>query len=102
MNKTRNSLPPQVRKEAINALNQTVIELFDLFACIKQAHWNMSGTLFIKLDELARHIMGHNDHAAERATALGALPTARSAGARNCRILFKTRTNPCFTRSLSS
>lgn len=73
MNKTRNSLPPPVRKEAITALNQTVAELFDLFMCIKQAHWNMRGATFIKLDELAGNVMGHIDHAAERSTALGGL-----------------------------
>jgi DNA-binding ferritin-like protein len=73
MNKTRNSLPPQVRKEAITALNQTVIELFDLFACIKQARWNAGRTIFIKLDELASNLMGHIDHAAERATSLGGI-----------------------------
>jgi starvation-inducible DNA-binding protein len=75
MNKTRNTLPPHIRKEAIGVLNQTVAELFDLFARIKQAHWNVRGTTFIGLhkllDEFAATIMEHIDIAAERATALG-------------------------------
>src|SRR5580698_161024 len=75
MNKTRNTLPPPVRKEAIAVLNNTVADLFDLFARIKQAHWNVRGTTFIGLhkllDEFADRVIGHIDKAAERATALG-------------------------------
>ncbi|MBC8126721.1 MAG: DNA starvation/stationary phase protection protein Dps [Gloeobacteraceae cyanobacterium ES-bin-144] len=77
VNKTRNTLPPAVRKKSINVLNQTVAELFDLFARIKQAHWNVRGTTFIGLhkllDEFAATTMNHIDVAAERATALGGL-----------------------------
>ena len=77
MNKTRNTLPPHVRKEAVGVLNDAVAELFDLFARIKQAHWNVRGTTFIGLhkllDEYADRIMGHIDLAAERATALGGI-----------------------------
>ena len=75
MNKTRNTLSPQIRKEAIAVLNHTVADLFDLFARIKQAHWNVRGTTFIGLhkllDEFAEHTLNHIDLAAERATALG-------------------------------
>ena len=46
MNQTRNTLPPAVRKEAVNALNNSVAELFDLFARIKQAHGNVRGIPF--------------------------------------------------------
>ena len=77
MNKTRNTLPPPVRKEAIIVLNNTVADLFDLFARIKQAHWNVRGTTFIGLhkllDEFAATTMEHIDVAAERATALGGI-----------------------------
>jgi len=77
MNRTRNTLPPHIRKEAIGALNNTVAELFDLFARIKQAHWNVRGTAFIGLhkllDEFAGKVMSHIDLAAERATALGGI-----------------------------
>jgi len=77
MNKTRNTLPSSVRREAIAVLNDTVADLFDLFARIKQAHWNVRGTTFIGLhkllDEFAGNVMGHVDLAAERATALGGI-----------------------------
>ena len=75
MNKTRNTLSPHIRKDAIAVLNNTVAELFDLFARIKQAHWNVRGTAFIGLhkllDEFAGRVINHVDLAAERATALG-------------------------------
>jgi starvation-inducible DNA-binding protein len=74
MNKTRNTLPPHIRKEAIFTLDNMVANLFDLFARIKQAHWNVRGTTFIGLhkllDELAARVLNHIDLAAERATAL--------------------------------
>ena len=77
VNMTRNTLPPAVRKEAITVLNRTVADLFDLFARIKQAHWNVRGTTFIGLhkllDEFGASIIAHVDLAAERATALGGL-----------------------------
>jgi len=77
MNITRNTLPSHIRKEAIVALNNTVADLFDLFARIKQAHWNVRGTTFIGLhkllDEFAARALNHIDLAAERATALGGI-----------------------------
>lgn len=77
MNQTRNTLPAKERQQAIEILNDTVAELFDLFARIKQAHWNVRGTTFIGLhkllDEFAERTLGHVDLAAERATALGGI-----------------------------
>jgi starvation-inducible DNA-binding protein len=77
VNKTRNTLSRDVREEAVAILNHTVADLFDLFARIKQAHWNVRGTTFIGLhkllDEFAATTMAHIDLAAERATALGGL-----------------------------
>ncbi len=77
MNKTRNTLSPHIRKEAIAVLNHTVADLFDLFGRIKQAHWNVRGTTFIGLhkllDEFAGTTLSHLDLAAERATALGGI-----------------------------
>jgi len=77
MHKTRNTLSPPIRKEAIGMLNNTVAELFDLFARIKQAHWNVRGTAFIGihklLDEFATRTLNHIDLAAERASALGGI-----------------------------
>lgn len=77
MNKTRNSLDPAVRRKAVASLNVVVADLFDLFARIKQAHWNVRGTSFIGLhkllDEFAAATIDHIDEVAERATALGGL-----------------------------
>jgi starvation-inducible DNA-binding protein len=77
MNKTRNTLPPHIRKEAVVVLNHAVADLFDLFARIKQAYWYVRGTTFIGLhkllDEFAGRILAHIDLAAERATALGGI-----------------------------
>jgi starvation-inducible DNA-binding protein len=77
MNKTRNTLSSDIREKAVTLLNDTVAELFDLFARIKQAHWNVRGTTFIGLhkllDTFAAKTLVHIDLAAERATALGGI-----------------------------
>ena len=77
MNATRNTLPAAVRKTAVQVLNGTVANLFDLYARTKQAHWNVRGQSFFALhkllDEFAAAIEEHVDAAAERATALGGI-----------------------------
>jgi len=77
MNATRNSLPTATRKDAVRILNSTVADLFDLYARIKQAHWNLRGQSFFALhrllDEFAATTQEHIDSAAERATALGGI-----------------------------
>jgi len=77
MDRTRNTLPTAIRREAVAVLNGAVAELFDLFARVKQAHWNARGTTFIGLhkllDEFAGRLMAHIDLAAERARALGGI-----------------------------
>jgi starvation-inducible DNA-binding protein len=77
VNTTRNTLPLPVRGEAMVVLNNIVADLFDLFARIKQAHWNVRGTTFIGLHKLlgefAARTLNHIDIAAERATALGGI-----------------------------
>jgi starvation-inducible DNA-binding protein len=77
VNATRNTLPLATRKSAVSLLNDTVAELLDLFARVKQAHWNLRGPSFIGLhkllDEFATRIVGDIDRVAERATALGGL-----------------------------
>jgi len=77
MNKICNTLPPPVRREAIVVLNGTVADLFDLFARIKQAHWNVRGTTFTGLHKLldgfAARTLNHIDIAGERATASGGI-----------------------------
>ena len=63
VNNTRNTLPASIRGAAIAGLNSTVADLFDLFATIKQAHWNVRGTTFIGLhkllDEFAARTLTH-------------------------------------------
>lgn len=75
MKKTRNTLPLETRKLAVKCLNRTVAETLDLFARIKQAHWNLRGMAFIGLhkllDEFAANTLADIDVIAERATALG-------------------------------
>ena len=72
---TRNTLPLATRQTAVHLLNTTVAELLDLFARIKQAHWNLRGLSFIGLhkllDEFAATTLADIDEVAERATALG-------------------------------
>jgi starvation-inducible DNA-binding protein len=75
MNTTRNTLRPTVRQKSISVLNTVVADLLDLFARIKQAHWNVRGTTFIGLhkllDEFGDRVLDQMDSVAERATALG-------------------------------
>lgn len=75
MHSTRNTLPLAARESAIGLLNHTVAELLDLFARIKQAHWNLRGPAFIGLhkllDEFAVTTLRDIDTIAERATSLG-------------------------------
>ncbi len=75
MNPTRNTLPVATRKKAVELLNSIVAESLDLFARIKQAHWNLRGMSFIGLhkllDEFAAATLNDIDEVAERATALG-------------------------------
>lgn len=77
MKPTRNPLPLKSRQIAVNALNTAVAELLDLFARVKQAHWNLRGLSFIGLhrllDDFAATILKDIDEAAERATALGGI-----------------------------
>ena len=72
---TRNPLKATVRRQSVGVLNPLVADLFDLYARIKQAHWNLRGSSFVSLhkllDDFAANIQGHIDRVAERATALG-------------------------------
>jgi starvation-inducible DNA-binding protein len=86
MHKTSISgLNVETRKEIINILNQTLADVTDLAANLKQAHWNIKGPAFISLhemfDKLAKDISAQTDIIAERITSLGgtALGTLREA-----------------------
>lgn len=85
--KTKNDLAPEVRKKAIDLLNQHLADASDLYSQTKQAHWNVKGMHFYQLhllfDTLADAVEEYIDLIAERATALGgtALGTVRMAAA---------------------
>jgi starvation-inducible DNA-binding protein len=78
-------LNQETRKEIINILNQSLADVTDLAANLKQAHWNIKGPQFIAihemLDKLATNTNAHIDIIAERVTSLGgtALGTIRQA-----------------------
>lgn len=75
MHATRMSLPEKTRDESIGALNKTLASTADLYAQLKQAHWNVKGMNFIALhkllDEIAEQVEEQVDTIAERITALG-------------------------------
>lgn len=86
MHKTSISgLNSEVRNKIINILNQTLADVTDLAANLKQAHWNIKGQGFISLhemfDKLAKDTNAQIDIIAERITSLGgtALGTVRQA-----------------------
>jgi len=75
LHKTKVGIPEKIRIEVIGLLNQTLASTTDLYAQLKQAHWNVKGPEFIALhklfDEIAEELEGHVDTIAERITALG-------------------------------
>ncbi len=75
INKTSNGLSADVRAKSIVLLNSHLPAAIDLYAQIKQAHWNVRGAQFIALhelfDDIAEEADGWADTIAERAGALG-------------------------------
>ncbi|HTZ77016.1 MAG TPA: DNA starvation/stationary phase protection protein Dps [Stellaceae bacterium] len=75
MYKTKNSLPENVRGQAIGLLSRNLALSIDLKLQTKQAHWNVKGPNFIALHELFDAIAtladGWVDTIAERITTLG-------------------------------
>ena len=75
MYKTKNSLPENVRGQAIGLLSRNLALAIDLKLQTKQAHWNVKGPNFIALHELFDSIAtladGFVDLIAERITTLG-------------------------------
>ena len=49
---TRNDLPDNTRKAAIELLQKRLADVVDLSTQAKQAHWNVKGPNFIALHEL--------------------------------------------------
>ncbi len=75
MHATKMSLPEKTRIESIEFLNKSLASGSDLFAQLKQAHWNIKGMNFIALhkllDEIAEEVEEQVDVIAERITAMG-------------------------------
>ncbi|HXJ32592.1 MAG TPA: DNA starvation/stationary phase protection protein Dps [Candidatus Eisenbacteria bacterium] len=75
MHKTRNDLPKPTRTKMIDLLNARLADAIDLYAQVKQAHWNVKGMQFIALHELfdkvAESVEEGVDEIAERAVELG-------------------------------
>ncbi len=75
LHKTKNGMPEKVRMEVVSMLNSSLASVMDLYAQLKQAHWNVKGPEFIALhklfDEIAEELEEHIDTIAERAAALG-------------------------------
>jgi starvation-inducible DNA-binding protein len=75
MHVTSISIPEKNRIELIRLLNISLASTNDLYAQLKQAHWNLKGMEFIALhllfDQIAEEIEGQVDIIAERIAALG-------------------------------
>lgn len=75
LHKTKIGIPEKVRIEVIRLLNHSLASTTDLYAQLKQAHWNVKGPEFIALhklfDDIAEELEEHVDTIAERITALG-------------------------------
>lgn len=72
----------EAQRASIMALQQTLTELQQLQLQIKQAHWNVSGTLFYPLHELLQDhhdgVAKYADEVAERLLAIGASADGRA------------------------
>jgi starvation-inducible DNA-binding protein len=72
---TKMSLPEKERVQIIGILNKTLASTSDLYAQLKQAHWNIKGMQFIALhlllDRIAEEVEEQVDIVAERITSLG-------------------------------
>jgi starvation-inducible DNA-binding protein len=72
---TQISIPEKKRVELIGMLNEALSSTMDLYAQLKQAHWNIKGKEFIAvhllLDRIAEEVEEQVDTIAERITALG-------------------------------
>ena len=77
MNKTRNTLPNNIRSQSVELLNKHLAAAIDLHAQAKQAHWNVRGPNFIAIHELfdrvSEEVEGFSDMLAERAGGLGGI-----------------------------
>ena len=75
METTHNTLPKKARTQSVELLNKHLAASIDLYAQLKQAHWNVRGLSFIAIHELfdkvAADVESYSDLMAERAATLG-------------------------------
>ena len=75
MHRTLNDLPKATRAKMIELLNARLADAIDLYAQVKQAHWNVKGMQFYQLhllfDKVAEAVEDGVDELAERAVELG-------------------------------
>jgi starvation-inducible DNA-binding protein len=75
LHKTQNNLSEQIRRKAIDLLNQHLADGLGVGLQGKQAHWNVKGPNFIGLherfDKVAEELEEFTDDIAERAVELG-------------------------------
>lgn len=75
MHVTKMSLPEKDRIESIAFLNKSLANASDMYAQLKQAHWNIKGMNFIALhkllDDIAEEVEDQVDIIAERITSMG-------------------------------
>lgn len=75
---THNDLPASVRQPVVELLQRRLVDLIDLQAHARQAHWNVKGPTFIMLHELFGTIVDGLDEpiddVAERIAQLGGTP----------------------------
>ncbi len=75
MHKTRNDLSKATRQKVIELLNARLADGIDLYAQVKQAHWNVKGMQFYQLhllfDKVCETVEDGVDEIAERAVELG-------------------------------
>jgi len=72
---TKNDLPDNAKKVAIELLNARLADTIDVALLTKQAHWNLKGPQFIAIHEMLdmfrKQIDTHVDTIAERVVQLG-------------------------------
>ncbi len=108
--KTQNDLPPDVRNQVVELLNQRLADCIDLQTQCKQAHWNVKGPSFIALhklfDEINEAVAEYVDLLAERIVQVGgtAEGTARVVAERSTLDVYPlaARNGPQHVEALSS
>ncbi|MFN4242359.1 MAG: DNA starvation/stationary phase protection protein Dps [Tepidisphaerales bacterium] len=97
---THNDLPASVRQPVVELLQRRLVDLIDLQAHARQAHWNVKGPTFIMLHELFGTIVDGLDEpvddVAERIVQLGGTPSGTA------QTVAKTSSLPEYPASLVS